>query len=104
MSGRRPTRGAEAPFYEPFLISFHGSTEWARSVLRGVGKGPVNFRPREAAIRTFTVSLIGVAALAAGLVLIRQQRQVENPRLRDVPPGETVPTEISLDRLRELGY
>jgi hypothetical protein len=42
--------------------------------------------------------------LAAGLVLIRQQRQIDGPRLKDVPPGETVPTEISLERLRELGY
>jgi len=51
-----------------------------------------------------TVSLIGAAALAAGLVLIRQQRQVDPHRLREVPPGETLPTEISLDRLRESGY
>jgi hypothetical protein len=59
---------------------------------------------QEAPIRTFTVSLIGVAALAAGLLLIRQQRQVDPSRLKEVPPGETLPTEISLDRLRESGY
>lgn len=55
-------------------------------------------------IRTLAVSLIGAAALAAGLVLIRQHREHEAPRLRDVPPGETVPAEISLDRLRAQGY
>lgn len=55
-------------------------------------------------IRTFTVSLLGVAALAAGLMLLRQQKQVESPRLKEVPAGESVPSQISLERLRELGY
>ena len=55
-------------------------------------------------IRTFTVSLIGAAALAAGPLLLRQQKQVESPRLKEVPAGESVPSEISLERLRELGY
>lgn len=55
-------------------------------------------------IRTLVVSLIGVAALTAGLVLIRQQRQAEAPRLKEIPAGETLPATISLERLRELGY
>lgn len=55
-------------------------------------------------IRTLAVGLIGAAALAAGMLLIRQHRQVETPALTDVPPGESVPAEISLERLRELGY
>ena len=56
-------------------------------------------------IRTLAVSLIGAAALAAGLVFIHQQKQVDAPqRLKQTPPGETVPADISLERLRELGY
>jgi hypothetical protein len=58
----------------------------------------------EASIRTLVVSLIGVAALTAGLVLIRQQKQVGLPQIKEVPPGESVPGTISLERLRELGY
>ena len=56
-------------------------------------------------IRTLAVSLIGAAALAAGLVFIHQQKQVDAPqRLKQTPAGETVPADISLERLRELGY
>ena len=55
-------------------------------------------------IRTLTVNLIGAAALVAGLVFIRQQKQSDVPQLKNVPPGESVPAQISLERLRELGY
>jgi hypothetical protein len=56
-------------------------------------------------VRTLTVSLLGVAAVAASLVLLRQQKQPELPRQHRVTPaGETVPGTISLERLRELGY
>jgi hypothetical protein len=58
----------------------------------------------EAHIRTLVVSLMGIAALTAGLVLIRQQQQVGMPRVKEVPPGENLPGRISLERLRELGY
>ena len=54
-------------------------------------------------MRTLTFSLIGAAALAAGMLLVRQQKVVEDERPKLVPAGETVPAEISLDRLRELG-
>ena len=56
-------------------------------------------------IRKFTVSLIGAAALAAGLVLLRQgtNRGSQRATLEDIPPGETIPGKIELDRLRELG-
>lgn len=56
-------------------------------------------------MRTLTVSLLGAAAIAASLVLLRQQRQ-EDTRAQDraVPPGETTPGEISLERLRERGF
>lgn len=62
---------------------------------------------REAAIRKFTVSLVGAAALAAaGLALLRQSgnRTEASEVVADkVPPGETVAGEIRLEKLRELG-
>ena len=54
-------------------------------------------------MRTLTYSLLGAAALAAGLLLVRQQKLVEDERPKLVPAGETVPANISLERLRELG-
>jgi len=54
-------------------------------------------------MRTLTYSLLGAAALAAGLLLVRQQKLVEDERPKVVPAGETVPAIISLERLRELG-
>ena len=57
-------------------------------------------------IRKFAVSLLGTAALAAGLVLIRQgnTRPEPNPAtVEEVPPGERVPGQIRLEKLRELG-
>lgn len=56
-------------------------------------------------MRTLTLSLIGAAALAAGIVLVRQPREPEDtaPRVRDNPAGETTQGAISLDRIRALG-
>ncbi len=59
--------------------------------------------PAEPPMRTLTFSLIGAAALAAGVLLVRQQKLVEDERPKVVPAGETVPAVISLERLRELG-
>jgi len=56
-------------------------------------------------MRTLAVSLLGAAALAASLVLLKQQREEEartQPRM--VPPGESMPGAISLERLRERGF
>lgn len=55
-------------------------------------------------IRTFAVSLIGAAALTAGLLLLRQHKEAVTPIVASVPPGESVPGEISLERLRERGF
>lgn len=56
-------------------------------------------------MRTLAVSLLGAAALAASLVLLRQHRDEEaRPQPRMVPPGESVPGAISLERLRERGF
>ena len=57
-------------------------------------------------MRTLTAGLLGAAAVAASLVLLRQPKQP--PRVQEVqevvPAGEKVPARISLERLRELGY
>ena len=41
--------------------------------------------------------------LAAGLVVIRNHKVEEQDKGKEIPPGETVRSEISLDRLREIG-
>ena len=61
------------------------------------------FSHKEAPIRAFVVSLIGVAAVTAGVFLFRQQKQAA-PRSREVPAGESTPGTISLERMRELGF
>ena len=62
---------------------------------------------KEAAIRKFTVSLVGAAALVAtGLILLRQHgnRSDADETVADrTPPGETVSGEVRLEKLRELG-
>jgi len=55
-------------------------------------------------LRTLTVGLLGAAAIAAGLILVRQPRGSDPDRPTDVPAGETHPGTISLDRIRALGY
>ncbi len=58
-------------------------------------------------MRKFTVSLMGAAALVtAGLALLRQGIGRSEPveaAIEEVPPGETIPGQIRLERLRELG-
>ena len=56
-------------------------------------------------IRTFVVSLLGAATLTAGLLLIRQQREVEAELevKKQIPAGERTARVVDLDRLRELG-
>ena len=51
----------------------------------------------------FTVGLLSAAALATTILLVLQQKQVETEPPRVVPSGETQPTTISLERMRELG-
>ena len=52
--------------------------------------------------RKVTLSLVGAAAFAASLLLLRSQK-AEQEEVRAVPPGESLPSEIQLERLRELG-
>lgn len=55
-------------------------------------------------IRTFLVSLLGAATLTAGLILVRQhQKETDDDARRQVPAGERMARNISLEKLRELG-
>ena len=49
------------------------------------------------------VSLLGAAALTAGIFVIRHQREAENELRNQIPAGEKTARTISLDKLRELG-
>ena len=53
-------------------------------------------------MKNFTVGLLGAAALATTILLVRQQRVVEPTDVRLVPAGESQPT-LSLKRIREAG-
>ena len=54
-------------------------------------------------MKKFALGLLSAAALTTTLLLVRQQKEVEEKHPRLVPAGETTPTTISLDRIRELG-
>ena len=56
---------------------------------------------QEATIRKFTLGLVGVAAVAAGLLLMRQQKQTQPKAL--LAKAESAAGEITLERMRELG-
>ena len=49
------------------------------------------------------VSLLGAAALTAGILVIRNQREAENELKKQVPAGEKTVRIASLEKLRELG-
>jgi hypothetical protein len=55
---------------------------------------------KEAFIRTLSVSLLAVAAIAASLVLSRSSARTSS---LGIPAGESAPGEPSLDRIREAG-
>ena len=54
-------------------------------------------------IRTFIVSLLGAAALTAGILVIRNQREAESQLRKQIPAGEKTARIVSLEKLRELG-
>ena len=54
-------------------------------------------------IRKVTLGFLGAAAAVASLLLIRQTKQVTPKESARLPAGESVPGDISLERLRELG-
>lgn len=51
-------------------------------------------------IRTLSVSLLAVAAIAASLLIVRREQR---PQHGLVPAGEVLPAEQSLDAIREAG-
>jgi hypothetical protein len=55
---------------------------------------------RRSSLRTLTFGLLGAAALAAGMMLVRQQTREGDVSFPQ--PGQSS-SDISLDRLRELG-
>ena len=54
-------------------------------------------------IRTLIVSLLGAAALTAGLLVLRHQKESEVEVKTRIPAGEKTVRIASLERLRELG-
>jgi hypothetical protein len=56
---------------------------------------------REAPIRTLSVSLVAVAAIAASLLLTRSRD--EEDTIRVVPAGEQQPARLQLDAIRAAG-
>ena len=52
--------------------------------------------------RKMAMGLVGAAAFAASVVLLRSNR-AEQDEAQKIPPGESVPGEIQLEKLRELG-
>lgn len=53
-------------------------------------------------MKSFTLGLLGAAALATTILLVRQQRD-DTKGERLLPAGESQSTTISLERIRELG-
>lgn len=54
-------------------------------------------------MKNFAIGLLGAAALATTILLVRQQKEVEQTDSRLIPAGESQPTTLSLERIRELG-
>ena len=54
-------------------------------------------------MKSFTLGLLGAAALATTILLVRQSKEVGQSEAQAIPAGETQPTTISLERIRELG-
>ena len=56
-------------------------------------------------VRALTAGLLGVATVAASLVVLRQPRpqRESEPAVHPTPRAERAEAPISLDRIRELG-
>lgn len=57
-------------------------------------------------VKKLTAGILGAVAVAASIIVLRSPRiaQADEIDARTVPAGEKVPGQISLDRIRELGY
>lgn len=52
-----------------------------------------------------TFGVLGAVAIAAGVLLVRQQKAPQVPTGQDaVPAGETAPAEVTPEKLRALGF
>jgi hypothetical protein len=54
-------------------------------------------------MKKLAIGLLGAAAVATTVLLVRQQKDLDGRDQRLVPAGETKPAELSLERIRELG-
>jgi hypothetical protein len=54
-------------------------------------------------MKKLAIGLLGAAAVATTVLLVRQQKDLDGRDPRLVPAGETKPAELSLERIRELG-
>lgn len=54
-------------------------------------------------MKSFAIGLLGAAALATTILLVRQQKEPTPRQSRLIPAGESQPAAISLERIRELG-
>ena len=54
-------------------------------------------------MKNLAIGLLGAAALATTILLVRQQKEVDSSDVRLIRAGESQPTTISLQRIRELG-
>lgn len=57
---------------------------------------------RGLSMKSFTLGLLGAAALATTILLVRHQRE-DTKEVRLAPAGESQPAAVSLERIRELG-
>ncbi len=53
-------------------------------------------------MKKFALGLLSAAALATTVLLVRQQKEVQAPEPR-LASGEPHPTQLSIERIRELG-
>jgi hypothetical protein len=90
------------------FASLHGldvmTTMGTRNALfstRPLDRATASPKRREAPIRTLSVSLVAVAAIAASLLLTRSREETDTTGI--VPAGENVPARLKLDAIREAG-
>jgi hypothetical protein len=62
-----------------------------------------SFHHQRYRMKNFAIGLLSAAALATTILLVRQRKGLELREPRLIPAGETQPSTLSLDRIRELG-
>jgi len=72
---------------------------WSPTHRLSAGGSKSNFQREEIPIRTLSVSLLAVAAIAASVLLTRSRDE----KAGDIPAGEQQPAEHSLDAIRAAG-